>query len=109
MAGSKEMIEEFNGALQKNAAKNKGVNGIFQFELDGEENTEFYCKLNDGVPEVAVGKAENSSVTISMSGSHFKDMLNGTLSGMMAFMSGKLKVKGDMSLAIKLEELIKRA
>ena len=29
------------------------------------------------------------------------DMLHGKLDGQMAFMSGKLKIKGDMALAMK--------
>lgn len=59
------------------------------------------------MPEVVEGKADNPSITISMSGLDFKDMQNGQLNGMAVFMSGKLKVKGDMSLAMKLKSLIK--
>jgi len=107
MAGIREVMSVISESLQKNTAKNKGLNGVFQFELSGEEPLDFYFKLSDGVPEVVEGKAESSSITISMSGSDFKDMQNGKLNGMSAFMSGKLKVKGDMSLAMKLESLIK--
>jgi putative sterol carrier protein len=42
-----------------------------------------------------------------MASSDFKDMVDGKLNGTMAFMSGKLKIKGDMSLAMKLESIIK--
>ncbi len=107
MAGIREVMSVMSDSLQKNTAKNKGLNGVFQFDLNGEEPLEFYFKLSDGVPEVVEGKAESSNITISMSGSDFKDLQNGTLNGMAAFMSGKLKVKGDMSLAMKLENIIK--
>lgn len=107
MAGIRDVMSVLSDSLQKNTAKNKGVNGVYQFELSGEEPLDFYFKLSDGVSEVVEGKADNPSITISMSGSDFKDMQNGNLNGMAAFMSGKLKVKGDMSLAMKLENLIK--
>jgi putative sterol carrier protein len=36
----------------------------------------------------------------------FVDMVEGRLNGMNAFMSGKLKVEGDMSIAMKLQSII---
>ncbi|MFZ5643604.1 MAG: SCP2 sterol-binding domain-containing protein [Bacillota bacterium] len=103
----KDVMSELSDVLQKNMAKNKGMSGVYQFELSGEEPLDFYIKLSDGVPEVVEGKADSPSITVSMSGSDFLGLKNGTLNAMSAFMGGKLKVKGDMSLAMKLESLIK--
>ena len=107
MAGIRDAVSMLSDTLQKNTAKNKEMSGVFQFELSGEEPIDFYFKLSDGVPEVAEGKADNANITASMSGSDFKEMQNGTLDGMSAFMTGKLKIQGDMSLAFKLESLLK--
>jgi putative sterol carrier protein len=41
-----------------------------------------------------------------MTASDFVDMINGKLNGQMAFMTGKLKVAGDMGLAMKLQTLL---
>ena len=41
------------------------------------------------------------NLTLTMSGQDWLDMSAGKLSGQMAFMSGKLKLKGDMGLAMK--------
>lgn len=107
MATMKEVVAGINTALQNNAAKNKGVNGVFQFDISGDDPMAFYFKLDDGAPTVAEGTADSANITISMADSDFKDMIDGKLNGTMAFMSGKLKLKGDMALAMKLESILK--
>jgi len=107
MATMKEVVAGIDAALKNNEAKNKGVNGVFQFEISGDDPMTFFFKLEDGASSVAEGTADSSNITISMAASDFKDMIDGKLNGTMAFMSGKLKLKGDMSLAMKLESLLK--
>jgi len=48
------------------------------------------------------GPAPTADLTITMSSPDWLDMIGGKLNGQMAFMSGKLKLKGDMGLAMKL-------
>ncbi|MGA9173790.1 MAG: SCP2 sterol-binding domain-containing protein [Thermoactinomyces sp.] len=43
-----------------------------------------------------------------MSAEDFKDLLSGNLSGTAAFMTGKLKVKGNIGLALKLENILRQ-
>jgi putative sterol carrier protein len=107
MATMKEVVTGLSTVLQNNTAKNKGVNGVFQFDISGDDPMEFFFKLDDGAPTVGEGTSDSPSITISMASSDFKDMVDGKLNGTMAFMSGKLKIKGDMSLAMKLESIIK--
>lgn len=42
-----------------------------------------------------------------MDSEDFTKMFRGELNSMQAFMSGKLKIKGDMAQALKLEKLMK--
>ncbi|MCL6478260.1 MAG: SCP2 sterol-binding domain-containing protein [Peptococcaceae bacterium] len=107
MASMKEVVAGITAALQNNAAKNKGTSGIFQFEIGGDDPMNFYFKLDDGVPSVAEGVADSPNITVTMASPDFKDLIDGKLNGTMAFMSGKLKIKGDMSLAMKLEGLLR--
>ena len=44
-----------------------------------------------------------------MAASDYVDMVNGKLNPQMAFMGGKLKIKGDMSLALKMQQLFPTA
>ena len=48
-----------------------------------------------------------ASCTMIMDSGDFMKMFKGELNSMQAFMGGKLKIKGDMSQALKLEKLMK--
>ncbi len=52
------------------------------------------------------GAGDNPNVTILMADNDFVDLMEGKLNATSAFMAGKLKVKGDMSLAMKLQSVI---
>ena len=45
--------------------------------------------------------------TLNMAFSDFDDMINGKLDGMTAFMTGKLKIEGDMGVAMKLQSILR--
>lgn len=49
---------------------------------------------------------EEADCTITASGETIVKMRNGDLNPMMAVMMGKIKIKGDMTLAMKLQSLI---
>lgn len=83
-------------------AKIEGINGIFQFQLLGDDGGTFHLKVADGVVEVLEEAADNPSITISMAVADYEDIVAGNLNPTSAFMSGKLKIEGDMSLAMKL-------
>ena len=61
-----------------------------------------------GKAEVTKGTASAPNMTLSMSAQDYVDMIMGKLNGQMAFMSGKLKISGDMGLAMKMQSLFKR-
>jgi len=58
--------------------------------------------------DVKPGKHDSPNITITMKESDYLDMINGKLNGQMAFMMGKLKIAGDMGLALKLQTLFKQ-
>ena len=63
--------------------------------------------LKDGSADVGKGAPENPNITISMKAPDFVDLATGKLDGTMAFMSGKIKIKGDMGLAMKLQSVLR--
>ena len=64
-------------------------------------------EVGNGVASVVAGVKSEPNLTISMSGENFVELATGKLDGTMAFMTGKLKVKGDMGLAMKLQNLLR--
>ncbi|MFY9446195.1 MAG: SCP2 sterol-binding domain-containing protein, partial [Dethiobacteria bacterium] len=76
------------------------------FELSGDNGGTFQLKVTDGNVELVEGAGDNPNVTILMADNDFVDLMEGKLNATSAFMAGKLKVKGDMSLAMKLQSVI---
>jgi putative sterol carrier protein len=107
MATPADQITKLEENLRANPEKVAGMNGIFQFDLSGEGGGVWHVSLANGDGHVAEGPAENPGVVISMAADDFVALTEGRLDGTMAFMSGKLKVKGDMGLAMKLQTLLR--
>ncbi|XP_006782215.1 hydroxysteroid dehydrogenase-like protein 2 [Neolamprologus brichardi] len=87
----------------------KSIQGIYQFDLSGEHTGVWFLDLKTGSGSVGQGEPPaKADVVMKMDSSDFSKMFSGKLKPTMAFMSGKLKIKGDMTLAIKLEKLMNR-
>lgn len=84
----------------------QGLTATYQFHLSGEGGGDWYVRVTDGQPEIVEGTANAPSVTLRASADDWMRIVSGELSGEQAFLSGKLKVEGDMTLAMKLQSLI---
>ena len=93
------MAENFNGE------KAAGMNCTYQWDVTGDGGGKWNAVISDGAIAVSEGEADSPTITITVASTDWLDILNGKLDGQMAFMSGKLKIKGDMSLAMKLKTL----
>ena len=62
-------------------------------------------KVADGKCEVVEGGVDNATATIKMDAIDYVDMTSGKLNPMMAFMSGKVKVDGDLNSVMKFQQL----
>ena len=87
------------------ASASKGMNAIFQFELAGEDGGTYHVKVEDGTMAIAEGPAAAPSATIKMKAEDYVKMVNGQLSGTMAFMKGQMKISGNMMLAQKMQAI----
>ena len=88
------------------AASAAGVNKTIQYEISGEGGGTWHAVVKDGACTVAPGPGTNPSLTLQMAAQDWLDMTSGKANGQMLFMSGKLKLKGDMGLAMKLAKLM---
>jgi putative sterol carrier protein len=91
-----------------NADAAKGMNAVIQFNLTGDGGGNYYVTIKDGTCTVSEGTAPSPNMTMTMAAQDYVDMISGKLNGQMAFMSGKLKIAGDMGLAMKMQSLFKR-
>ena len=87
------------------ADKAGALRAVFQFNLSGEDGGNWNVSVADGACKVVEGKASKADVTIAMTAPDFAKMIAGDLQPVAAFMQGKIKLQGDMAMAMKLQEL----
>ena len=100
---AKQAFDMMPSRFNKEAAK--GLNAIYQFDLSGDGGGKWHVIINNDSCQVKEGAAASPSITISMTAQDYLDMLSGKLNGQVAFMSGKLRIAGDMGLALKMQSL----
>ncbi len=96
----KETFEAMAGRFR--ADKAAGTTAVIQYDVSGDGGGTWHAVIKDGTCTVKPGTAPSPNLTLQIAGADWLDMLSGKQSGQMLFMSGKLKVKGDMGLAMKL-------
>lgn len=99
----KEIFDAMPGRFQ--AAKAGDLNAVIQFDMTGDGGGQYYVTIGAGACAVAEGNAPNPNMTMTAAATDYMDMINGVLNPMQAFMQGKIKIKGDMSLAMKMQTL----
>lgn len=87
------------------AAAAEGVDAVFQWELLGDGGGAWHIAVKDGKAELFPEKHAAPNVSQMSSIDLFLGMVNFEVNAMQAFMSGKLKVTGDMMLAQKIMEI----
>ena len=105
MAGLREVFEGLKDRAAAPPAM-KGVTAVYQFVLDGEEGGNYLVRFTDGAGVVDEGRDTAPDVTISMTAADFRDLAAGRLNSTTAFLSGRLKVEGDIGLAMKLQSIL---
>lgn len=78
-----------------------------QYRLTGEEAGDYIIHIADGKCKVEEGIAEAPLVTLTSDAHDFADVLLGKANGMQYFMTGKLKLAGDLNVAMKLTSFFK--
>lgn len=100
-----EMFNIIRGILSPDIVKT--TQGVYRFDLSGEHAGVWYIDLKNDAGSAGNGEPPvKADVIMSLDSADFVKMFGGKLKPTMAFMSGKLKIKGDMSLAIKLEKMM---
>ena len=86
-------------------SKTVGVDVIIQLNITGTNGGDWIVTIKDQKLGTQQGLHPSPSLTIRMADTDYVDMINGKLGGERAFMTGKLKFKGSMTLALKLKEI----
>ncbi|KGL75966.1 Hydroxysteroid dehydrogenase-like 2, partial [Tinamus guttatus] len=100
-----ETFKVIQGAITEEFVK--AIQGVFMFELSGDDGGTWYIDLKTKGGSAGSGKPPvKADVVMSMSSTDFVKMFTGKLKPTMAFMSGKLRISGNMALAMRLEKML---
>jgi putative sterol carrier protein len=96
--------KEFFGGLESRVDESKiqGMNNSYLFDIEGEG--QWVVAVRDGKLSVTEGGGD-ADATISTTSEVFDRISSGEQNPTTAYMTGKLKVKGDMGAAMKLQKL----
>ncbi|KAH7086477.1 SCP2 sterol-binding domain-containing protein [Paraphoma chrysanthemicola] len=99
-----------NDADRKDAIKKGGAIFSFTLKNDGKEES-WYIDLKESgtVGKGAAPEGKKAAVTLVLSDKDFGSLVAGKANAQKLFMSGKLKVKGDVMKATKLDPILKKA
>lgn len=103
MATVAEFFDQVAASVDK--SKVAGMNAVYQFNITEDGGGEWNVKIADGNVAVAAGTADSPSIVLTMKAGDFLDLIAGKLNGQTAFLTGKLKIQGDMTLAMKLQSV----
>ena len=96
----KEIFEQMPGRFRADRAA--GTNAVVQYDISGEGGGTWHAIIKDGACAVKDGPASSPNLTLQVSAQDWIDVTSGKQNPQMLFMAGKLKLKGDMGLAMKL-------
>ena len=99
-----DTVQEFFETLPSRADTSKTADMSNSYVFDIEGAGQWTVKVENGSVNVAEG-AQDADVTISASQEVFQKILSGEQNATSAYMTGKIKLKGDMSAAMKLQKL----
>ncbi len=100
-------VDESFATMQSifNPSAASGLNKTYQFNISGEEAGKWALKIANQTCELIRGGVEKPDITMSLLDKDWLAIAEGKMDAMNAFMTGKVKVSGDMMLAMRLQNL----
>ena len=98
-----DVFDAMRGSFQP--AKAKGVHARYQWELSGPNGGQWWIEVTDGTYKMGTGKIEHPTVTFIAKDKDWVAICHDQLSGTWAYVTGRLKVRGDQGVARKLGEM----
>lgn len=104
-------LDELWEVIKEKLAKEKQLyaemNAVYEFHIT-DKDTLYQIAFHAGEAKVSEGSEQEADCSLRMDEANFKKLLLGKLNSTMAFMTGKLKVKGNIQQALALEKLLKQ-
>ena len=104
MATGRELIEKIGAKISSEPSLSSDFGAVYKFVLEGDEGGGTWLVNLKDAPGVQEGDG-NADCTISMAGDDFVALIEGRENGQQLYFQGKLRIDGDLGLALKLQNL----
>jgi len=104
---STPQVEKIIAEMGNRLGANSGLGGTLKFDFGDPGSVYIDGKSAPNTVGDGAGKSADCTITVSLE--TFEKMVKGELDGTSAFMQGKLRVAGDMGLAMKLGPVLQKA
>jgi putative sterol carrier protein len=101
----KEIFDKMPEAFLPEKAGN--TSGIIQIDLNGDGGGQWALHITNGKISITEGQADSPKLTLKMLASDYLALSHGQVNPMNLFMAGKIKLEGDMMLAMKFPEMFR--
>jgi len=85
-----------------------GMNAVVQFDITGDGGGRWTAAIENGELSVSEGERENPNLTLTAGAADYLAISTGRLSGQLACMTGRIRAKGDLVLAMKMQMIFKQ-
>ena len=92
--------------LKERGDRLAGIDAVYEFQISGPAGGTWTLDLVSPGGKVSSGSSGKATCTVAMTDENFVKLVSGQLNPQMAFMTGKLKVTGNMGLALKLQKIL---
>ncbi|MHA1536129.1 MAG: SCP2 sterol-binding domain-containing protein [Alphaproteobacteria bacterium] len=96
-------LEEMTAKVKEKVGEESGLGATLKFAF--EDDTVIFVDATKSPNEVS-NDDKDADCTLSMTVANFQAMMDGDLDATMAYMSGKLKIDGNMGIAMKLGSVL---
>ena len=83
------------------------LEAVIQFHFGGEGGGDWAVTISEGACSVEQGVNEEPTLALTAEAADYIDIITGKLNAMSAFAEGKIKLKGDLNLAMKMMNFFK--
>lgn len=102
----KKAFQNLQEKMNMNPEGIQKLSAVYQFDLT--ESGTYQVSFSDGLVGLMEGKEKQADCTLQLSDENMLKMLEGNFNTTMAYMTGKLKVKGDLGHALKLQAALEK-
>jgi putative sterol carrier protein len=98
-------LDELKARITPEQAANLDL--VVQCDISGDPGGIWHAVIRSGTIHLREGPVPAPNVTLQLAAQDWFDMVAGKKSSHILFMTGRLKVKGDMMLAVRLVSLLR--